>query len=72
VVNPSAIQASLGGDAIYNGLWINTLVTLPPNYDGTASGGWWQLQYITTGSTSDTVSVSFSLVGAPVHLVPLG
>lgn len=64
------IQASIGGDAIYNGRWINTLVTLPPNYSG--GSGWWQLTYITSSSTSDTVTVSFSLVGAPVHLVPLG
>jgi hypothetical protein len=74
--NSNAIFASNAGDTIYNGLWINTSVTLPSTYTGTCSGasptGWWTLQYTVTGTPNDTVSVDFSLVGSPVHLVQLG
>jgi len=69
-----------------NGLWVDIALTLSPSYQGdcvTASGtsgnpGWWQLVYLTTdapGSGSqptDKLAVSFTLVGSPVHLVPVG
>lgn len=72
----NAILASNNGDTFYNGLWINTTIQLPATYTGTCSGaspaGWWTLQYSVTGQPNDTVSVNFSLVGSPVHLVQPG
>jgi hypothetical protein len=65
----TAILASSGGDTIYNGLWLDTQVTLPAGY----AGGWWQVHYnVSSGTPADTVSVAFDLVGSPVHLVTLG
>jgi|GEM_PF-1641102 len=69
-----------------NGLWVDITLTLGPNYEGdcvTTSGksgysGWWQLIYLTTDASgsgsqpTDKLAVSFTLVGSPVHLVPLG
>ena len=61
-----AIRTSANGDNIYNGLWITTCIQLPPNY----VGGLWKMDiYSSHGTNTDTVSISFMLVGSPVHLV---
>jgi hypothetical protein len=67
--NQTAIWSSTGNDRIYNGLWINTTVNLPSSY----TGGWWQMYYdVPNGTPNDTVTIAFSVIGSPVHLVKLG
>ena len=59
-----------------NGLWITATIQLPSDYTGTCVGnsGWFQLAYMVSSSglqPNDKVGVGFSLVGSPVHLVPV-
>jgi Flp pilus assembly protein TadG len=55
----------------YNGLWLHLPIAIPANYNPTPGNDWWQIEYQTgTGSTpNDTISISISLSGSPIHLV---
>jgi hypothetical protein len=62
-----AIFGASNGDNIYNGLWLNTTIQLPPNYQG----GVWQLNVCTSqGTAQDIVGIKFTLVGSSVFLLP--
>jgi hypothetical protein len=61
-----SIRTSANGDNIFNGLWIRACVQLPPGY----VGGLWKMDIFSShGTNTDTVAISFALVGSPVHLV---
>ncbi len=65
--NNLAIYGANNGDNIYNGLWLNTTIQLPPNYQG----GVWTLNVCTSqGTAQDTVGMKFTLLGSAVYLVP--
>ncbi len=70
-VGPSSngiINASQSSDHYYNGLWLHLPITIPAGYNPTAGNDWWQVKY--TGSAiNDTISISISLSGSPIHLV---
>src|SRR5690242_19137963 len=61
-----SIRTSANGDNIFNGLWVRGCVQLPPNY----VGGLWKMDIFSShGTNTDTVGISFALVGSPLHLV---
>ena len=62
------INASTGGDSIYNGLWLHLPISIPPAYNPVPGSDWWQVKY-TGSSTNDTITISISLSGSPIHLV---
>jgi Flp pilus assembly protein TadG len=65
------IAASINGDEYYNGLWLHLPIPIPANYNPAAGSDWWTIKYITTGTPSDTITISISLSGSPIHLVQL-
>ena len=52
----------------YNALWLRLPVPIPPNYNPAAGSDWWQVEYI-ANSPTDTVTISITLSGSPIHLV---
>ncbi|HLV98192.1 MAG TPA: pilus assembly protein TadG-related protein [Ktedonobacterales bacterium] len=62
------ILASQSGDSIYNGLWLHLPITIPSGYNPTPGSDWWQVQY-TGSAVNDTITISISLSGSPIHLV---
>lgn len=62
------INASTGGDSFYNGQWLHLPISIPPAYNPTPGNDWWQIKY-TGSSVNDTISISISLSGSPIHLV---
>jgi hypothetical protein len=61
-----SIRTSANGDNIFNGLWIRGCIQLPPSY----VGGLWKMDIFSShGTDTNTVAISFMLVGSPVHLV---
>ncbi|HEU5367703.1 MAG TPA: hypothetical protein VFU69_04545, partial [Ktedonobacterales bacterium] len=70
-VGPSSngvINASQSGDNFYNGLWLHLPITIPAGYNPTPGNDWWQVKY-TGSAVNDTISISISLSGSPIHLV---
>lgn len=65
--NKNSIQGANNGDNIYNGLWLNTTVQLPPNYQG---GVWSFVICSKNGTEQDVTNVKFTLLGSAVYLVP--
>ncbi|HEX6779411.1 MAG TPA: hypothetical protein VF099_14470, partial [Ktedonobacterales bacterium] len=66
------LSASINGDRYYNGLWLHVPVPIPATYNPAAGSDWWQVQYAVTpptGVAHDTITISISLGGSPVHLV---
>ena len=64
------LNSSINGDRYYNGLWLHVPVTIPATYNPAAGSDWWQVEYSVTGGTAhDTITISISLGGSPVHLV---
>ena len=65
------LSASINGDRYYNGLWLHVPVAIPATYNPAAGSDWWQVQYAVTGggAAHDTITISISLGGSPVHLV---
>lgn len=56
----------------YNALWLHLPVSIPANYNATPGNDWWQIEYLdSNGQPSDTVTVSITLSGSPIHLVQL-
>ncbi len=53
----------------YNGLWLHLPITIPASYNPTPPNDWWQIEYLTSGTPNDTISISISLSGNPIHLV---
>jgi Flp pilus assembly protein TadG len=55
----------------YNGQWLHLPITIPTTYNPTPGNDWWQIKYSTgTGATpNDTITISISLSGSPIHLV---
>lgn len=73
----TVVLAASGSYRPFNGLWLDVTITLPAGYSGdcTASNtGWWQLVYASGNGfqPTDTVGVALSIVGSPVHIVPVG
>ena len=53
-------------DNIYNGLWINITIQLPPDYAG---GEWWLNVFASQTNDFDEFAVRFGLAGgSPIHL----
>jgi hypothetical protein len=66
------LQATLNGDHIYNGDWIDIPVPIPTNYNPAPGSDWWQVRYTLQGGTpTDVVTISIALSGSPIHLVQL-
>jgi len=65
------LNASTNSD--YNGLWLHIPITIPSTYNPSPGSDWWQVKYIVPpGSTpSDTITISVTLSGSPIHLVQL-
>ena len=53
----------------YNGLWLHLPITIPANYNPTPGNDWWQIKYYAPNKPNDTITISISLSGSPVHLV---
>ncbi len=66
--NGTQLAASINGDVIYNGQWLNMPITIPANYNPAPGSDWWQIQYV-AGTPNDTITISVSLSGNPVHLI---
>ncbi|MGH2516624.1 MAG: TadE/TadG family type IV pilus assembly protein, partial [Ktedonobacterales bacterium] len=67
------------GYRAFNGLWLSVNLQLSSSYQGdcettggtSGKSGWFQLAYMSNnGSPHDKLTISFSLVGSPDHLVP--
>jgi Flp pilus assembly protein TadG len=63
------LWATNNGDEIYNGLWLKMPITIPSTYNPTSGNDWWTIKYMATGTPSDTITISISLSGSPIHLV---
>jgi hypothetical protein len=53
----------------YNGLWVHLPIPIPATYNPTPGNDWWQIEYLTSGLPNDTITISISLSGSPIHLV---
>jgi hypothetical protein len=53
----------------YNGLWLHLPIAIPTTYNPSPPNDWWQIEYLTNGTPNDTISISISLSGNPIHLV---
>lgn len=69
---------SSNGYRPFNGLWLDVTIKLSASYAGDCSGatgsasGWFQFVYMSSnGNPGDKLAVQFTLVGSPVHLVPV-
>ena len=62
--------------------WLTVRVKLPATYGcsivspclkpaGETQQGWWKIQYSTSSGANDTTTWMVSLIGNPVHLVPI-
>jgi Flp pilus assembly protein TadG len=70
--NRTELEASIGGDHIYNGLWLQFPITIPGTYNPAAGQDWWQIEYLTpNGAPTDKITISVTLSGSPVHLISL-
>jgi hypothetical protein len=78
----SPITVANGGNSSFNDTWLRIQVKLPPTYGcsiptpclqppGETQQGWWKIQYNTTQGANDTTTWMVSLIGNPVHLVPV-
>ena len=76
----TVVQGHRGSDGYrpFNGLWLNVTIQLGAAYQGDCTGatpsspGWFQFVYMSTnGNPGDKLGVKFTLVGSPVHLVPV-
>ncbi|HEX6777473.1 MAG TPA: pilus assembly protein TadG-related protein [Ktedonobacterales bacterium] len=54
----------------YNGLVVQLPITIPANYSPAPGEDWWKIEYLTPNCCpTDTVTISISLNGSPIHLV---
>jgi hypothetical protein len=66
---------SKGSPNIYNGLWVRFDIQIPANYEtadvsATDPNTWfWDLNYSTAASATDTITANLGFTGAPVHLL---
>lgn len=74
-----------GGGNRFNDTWLTIRIKLPSNYgcsataptapclkpSGETQQGWWKISYKTSAGANDTTTWRVSLVGNPVHLVPI-
>lgn len=68
--NGTDLEASINDDRIYNGLWLDLPIVIPPTYNPTPGQDWWQIEYKATNTApTDKLTISISLSGSPVHLV---
>jgi hypothetical protein len=69
--NGTDLETSINGDHIYNGLWLDMPIGIPPTYNPAPGSDWWQVEYKATGSgvSNDKITISIGLSGTPVHLV---
>ncbi len=66
----NVLLASSNGDRFYNGQWLHLPIPIPANYNPTPGNDWWQIRYTTSGGApADTITISISLGGSPIHLV---
>jgi Putative Tad-like Flp pilus-assembly len=79
VAGNAAIQTLNGsGSNIYNGYWIRFDISVPADYasgatpdiDSANPSTWfWNLNYQTQATSSDTITANLGFAGAPVHIV---
>ncbi len=55
--------------AYYNALWLHLPISIPSTYNPAPGSDWWQIEYLTNGTPNDTITISISLNGSPIHLV---
>ncbi len=66
----------------FNDSWLTIRIKLPATYgcsiatpclkpSGETQQGWWKIQYTTSAGANDTTTWMVSLIGNPVHLVPI-
>jgi hypothetical protein len=81
----TSVRVANNGPHGFEDTWLHILIKLPSNYGcsidpaltclkpaGETQQGWWRIQYSTTsGPNNDTTTWMVSLVGNPVHLLPL-
>lgn len=76
----TVVQGHRGSDGYrpFNGLWLDVTIQLGAAYQGDCTGatpsssGWFQFVYMSNnGNPGDKLGVRFTLVGSPVHLVPV-
>jgi putative Flp pilus-assembly TadE/G-like protein len=61
----------------YNNQWVTILAQIPTNYTAPVApgdpagsgGGWWKIEYATTGTGQDITTWQVNIRGNPVHLV---
>lgn len=76
-------NAAYAGYRPFNGLWLNVAITFKPNYVGDCAlstdlanaPGWWQLAWLSSNGPKagnpqvDSMTISFTTIGSPQHLV---
>lgn len=79
----SILAANSSGGHSWQDSWITIQVKLGPSYGcsipspclkppGETQQGWWKIEYTVSGTANDTTTWMVSLIGNPVHLVPVG
>ena len=71
--NVTSLVASTSSQ-YFNNQWITVPIALPSNYSaptppGETGGGWWKIEYATTGTGQDVTTWQVNIRGNPVHLV---
>ncbi len=73
-----SIDTHSGGSQRFNGCWVTIDILIPSSYTapmppGESEPGWWKIQYVMSGSSSDTsfdvTTWQVTIRGNPVHLV---
>jgi hypothetical protein len=78
----SIVAANSSGNHSWQDSWLRILINLPATYGcsiaapcleptGETQQGWWKIQYTTSAGANDTTTWMVSLIGNPVHLVPI-
>ena len=64
-------DTKLGCCGTFNSRMLTITVHIDPNYDDTANGGWWSIDYSEAAGTSvqDRTTWSVSVPGSPLHLL---
>jgi hypothetical protein len=61
--------AGFASGSEFNDRHVTLAFPIPANYTAD-NGGWWKIQYDSTGAVTDRTTWSISLSGSPIHLIP--
>jgi hypothetical protein len=78
----SIVAANSSGSHSWQDSWLTIQIKLPATYgcsiaspclmpSGETQQGWWKIKYTTSAGANDTTTWMVSLIGNPVHLVPI-